>query len=392
MTTAVTQYQEQQKQLSVELGKLCPVMARFSRNGDEAVARRIQSAIVAATYNNPKLLSCDIRSLQVAALQCAMYGLEPDTPLQLCHIIPYSNQAKLIHGYRGLIHLAHNAGEIAQITARVVHKEDAFSLKYTIDGTVMDHTPDPEAEPDSADYQGAYMWVKMRDPNIPPILHYMTKKEIDKRMVAAPGGKTSDSPWKKWPDTMRAKTVIKGGIRFIPLSPERMERFQLLNRAITEDSQVEAKGAAAIVPVDIKAALESATPLDPGMAVPTPSGSKSQRMAKEMKSGAPAPDPNAPTEPEPTEPEPNSEPEEPEDTGKVVLQQPSLDIIADVGGLKVPALREIVSNAIPKMDPSYISAMRVEVQRKCGGSADVGKWNKEALAYAVAVIKMNVVV
>lgn len=389
MTQAVAQYQEQQKALSVELGKLVPVMSRFSASGDDRAAVRIQTAIVAATYGNTKLLSCDIKSLQVAALQCAMYGLEPDTPLQLCHIIPYGNQAKLIHGYRGLIHLAHNAGEIAQIVGRVVHKEDAFSIKYTIDGTEMEHTPDPEAEPDSADYQGAYMWVKMRDPNIPPILHYMTKKEIDKRMKAAPGGGSGDSPWKKWPDTMRAKTVIKGGIRFIPLSPERMERFQLLNRAITEDSQVEAKGAAAIVPVDIKAALDAATSLDPDMAVGTPTGSKSDRMASQMGSSAkPEPDPDPQSTPEPTKPTEDAEPE----PGRVVLQEPSLDITSDVGDLKAPELKQIVSNAIPKMDVAYVTAIRSAVQDKCKCSGDVGKWNKEALSYAVALIKMNVVV
>lgn len=390
MTTAITEYQEKQKALSVELGKLVPVMSRFAADGNDRAAIRIQTAIVAATYGNPKLLSCDIRSIQVAALQCAMYGLEPDTPLQLCHIIPYGNQAKLIQGYRGLIHLAHNAGEIAQIVGRVVHKEDAFSIRYTIEGTVMDHTPDPEAEPDSADYQGAYMWVKMRDPNIPPILHYMTKKEIDKRQKAAPGGSSGDSPWKKWPDTMRAKTVIKGGIRFIPLSPERMERFQLLNRAITEDSQVEAKGAAAIVPVDIKAALDAATDLDPTMAVSTPSGSKSDRMAKQMAPSAkPEPDPDPKNPPEPTKPD---ETAKLEDTGRVKLQEPSTVIAADVDDLKVPELKQIVSNAIPKMDVAYTTAIRLAVQEKCQCSTDVGKWNKEALAYAVALIKMNVVV
>ena len=102
----------------------------------ERMLRVMQNAI----SKNPKLLECTDTSIVAAIVVASELGLEPNTPLQHCFIIPYSNwnkerkeavmEATLQIGYPGLMLLAENSGRIKAIyPPETVHENDDFRIE-----------------------------------------------------------------------------------------------------------------------------------------------------------------------------------------------------------------------------------------------------------------------
>src|SRR5262245_66687472 len=71
----------------------------------------------------PLLQKCDPNTLCGAVVQASILGLEPNSVLGECYILPYWNskanryEAQLQVGYKGHCKLARNSGEIAMIEA-----------------------------------------------------------------------------------------------------------------------------------------------------------------------------------------------------------------------------------------------------------------------------------
>src|ERR1700733_5345712 len=84
-----------------------------------------------AVQNTPKLLECDRNSFFLAVLRAAQLGLEPDGILGQAYLIPYGEQVQLIPGYKGLIDLARRSGEVSNIIAKEVCRNDEFSVDFS---------------------------------------------------------------------------------------------------------------------------------------------------------------------------------------------------------------------------------------------------------------------
>jgi len=233
MTGELVNYKEKQTALQVELDKwesymtsnLCPA---------HVSAPRIIGAAVMSARSNPALLDCKEGTVLRAVIQCCQYGLEPDTPLQQCHILPYKKQAKLIVGYRGLIALAYNTGLIAGITAIPVYTNEDFEYRMTAQGAVLNHTP--MIEGDKGDFRAVYCMVKLVDPQADVIIQVMSLDQVNHIMMKSPSRNSDNSPWKQDFDQMAIKTVIKRALKYMPLSPEKAER---LMAAVAHDNAVD---------------------------------------------------------------------------------------------------------------------------------------------------------
>jgi recombination protein RecT len=109
-------------------------------------AERLARIVMTTVQNVPKLLDCTPESLIRCVLQAAQLGLEPDGLLGQAYLIPFENKKKqivectLIVGYKGLLKLARNSGEIASIEAHAVRVGDEFSYAFGTEG-FLKHKP-----------------------------------------------------------------------------------------------------------------------------------------------------------------------------------------------------------------------------------------------------------
>lgn len=206
-------------------------------------ARRLIKIAMQAYSRTPALKDCTPASFYLALLTCAELDLEPGVgPLAECHIVPYENkkakpprvEAQFQPGYRGLVKLARNAGELAGVHVGVVRKTDAFSYWTDEHGRHLKHVPSLEDNPGPLTH--AFAIFVMRDGTTQ--IEVMTKAQIEKRRQASQSGKnmTPGTPWVMWYEEQAEKTVLKRGIRLVPLSAERRA---LVEKAIVADNRAD---------------------------------------------------------------------------------------------------------------------------------------------------------
>lgn len=173
--------------------------------------------VVAAVSKTPELLDCTPRSIVLAAAQAAALGLEPNSPLGLAFLVPFKKQAQFIPGYKGLIRLAYNSGEVNWIQARVIHERDTYELDY---GTEQRLVHRPFIGGDAGPMVGAYSVVEMKGGA--KLFEFMSLAEIDairKRSQSAGSG-----PWVTDFEEMAKKTVLRRHTKTLPLSEEKLMR------------------------------------------------------------------------------------------------------------------------------------------------------------------------
>lgn len=178
-----------------------------------------------AITRNKKLAQCTDLSILNALATCGAFGLEPNTPLGQCHIIPYRNkhnggklEANFQMGYQGLIELARRAG--TTIRCGAIHENDevliregfneAFDISYSI------FKPRGEIV---AFYSMAITKEGIKIPKV------MTKEECiehgkrySKTYNKQTGEFSFDSGWRTAENPMCQKTVINQNCKYSPKS------------------------------------------------------------------------------------------------------------------------------------------------------------------------------
>lgn len=183
------------------------------------VDRLIRIAINAC-QKTPKLLDCTPESLCGAVLQAGQLGLEPDGLLGQAYLIPYKTTATLQIGYKGLLQLARNTGEIASVQARVVHEKDQFSYQYGTDPRI-DHTP-YQGEGDAGSITHFYSVLSYKDGSFQ--FEVLTKAEVDSVMSKAQA--RDNGPWVTHYDEMGKKTALKRNLKLAPMQTEKSRDLQ----------------------------------------------------------------------------------------------------------------------------------------------------------------------
>lgn len=180
-------------------------------------AHKFVRVVLTATSKTPSLLECSKESLLLATMQAAALGLEPNTSLGLGYILPYGKIAQFIPGYRGLVQLAIQSGEIMRVRGRVVRDKDKF---HRVEGLRPDLVHEPTDEEDDGSLKGVYSIAKYKDGDLD--FEYMSKAQVDairKRSKSANSG-----PWVTDYEEMALKTVIRRHCKRLPLSEERLVR------------------------------------------------------------------------------------------------------------------------------------------------------------------------
>ena len=210
------------RQMEPEIRKALPSMI---------TPERFTRIALSAISVNPQLAECTPRSLLAALMTAAQLGLELNTPLGQCYLIPYFNgrtqqlDCQFQLGYRGLIDLAYRSGEIITVAAYAVYEHDEFEYELGLEPKLR-HKPALEDRGAPVYY---YALFKTRSGGYG--IDVMTISEMrrfrDEHSKAASKG---FSPWDSSFDEMAKKTVLKRCLKYAPLKPE------FISAAATDDS------------------------------------------------------------------------------------------------------------------------------------------------------------
>ncbi|MCB1789429.1 MAG: recombination protein RecT [Gammaproteobacteria bacterium] len=180
---------------------------------------RMLRIALGALRTTPKLTNATIESLMSATMVCAQLGLEPNTVLGHCYLIPFDNRrqkrtdVQIIIGYKGLIDLARRSGQIESIAAHAVYSADQFDYAYGLNET-LEHRP---AVGNRGEIVAFYAVAKLKDGG--HAFEVMSKDDVD-AIMRKTQSKGAYGPWKDHYEEMGRKTVIRRLSKYLPLSIE----------------------------------------------------------------------------------------------------------------------------------------------------------------------------
>jgi recombination protein RecT len=194
---------------------------------------RMLGVALRSIQKTPQLVECDQASLINAVFQSAQLGLECDGVLGHAFLVPFKKKVVLIPGYKGLLKLARNSGEISTIQAHEVRQKDTFKFHYGLD-PILEHIPTPDDDPGGivafyavarlkdGSTQFEVMWVRQVNAIRDRSEGYRAAKQYGK-----------STPWETDYAEMGKKTALRRLCKMLPSSVE-------LARAISLDEEADA--------------------------------------------------------------------------------------------------------------------------------------------------------
>jgi len=190
--------------------------------------KRLITAALSVVMGDQRLARCDASSLLNSLLQAVACGVEINTPLQHAYLVAYGQSCQLQIGYRGLIHLARQSGEVTAIYAHPVCEPDVFKLTL---GSEPSLVHEPAIGSDRGDPTGYYAVIQYL--NGTKDFEYMTTAEVQSIRKRSKAG--SNGPWVTDFDEMARKTVIRRLLKRAPLTTAAARATQIDNlRAMGE--------------------------------------------------------------------------------------------------------------------------------------------------------------
>ncbi|CAB4156375.1 RecT Recombinational DNA repair protein (RecE pathway) [uncultured Caudovirales phage] len=185
---------------------------------------KFKAMMIMAVSNNPKLMECTPMSLTRATTDAAELGLSLNPNLKECDILPVWGPKGSVAQCRpragGLMKLARQTGEIADIYAHEVYENDTFEVEYGLEKKLI-HKP---ASGDRGNITYGYVvWVS-KDGN--KGFEVVDKKRIDRAKGASEGykafkaGNIKSTPWVTDEGEMVRKTAVRAGSKYMPMSSE----------------------------------------------------------------------------------------------------------------------------------------------------------------------------
>ncbi len=338
--------------------------------GSHEAAKRFGQVLILACLRNPALLTCDLKSLFLAALYCAQRGLEPGVQ-DGCALVPYKGKVTPIPQYRALVKQAVETGSVKSAKAILIHANDTVEWEEGENPRFV-HKPAPFGT-DRGPVVGAYSRIVLPDGSVE--IEPMDIKAVYKRRDASAAWRESQNPmatpWGQWEEEMVKKTALKNGFRTIPVAPK-------LRDLLESDSRLEG-GATVETVLDMDANVLDVTAVEgePESKPQTKADALAEMLAKggeqetqaetrEPEAAGPQPEPAAAAAPEPppqeAEPEPESAtqeaPPEPQDAGELKAKLKELYALAVKKDIVGQVLEQFKMNqwedflAFPEMLPT----------------------------------------
>ncbi len=195
-------------------------------------AERLTKIVLSCTSRTPALLNCSADSLLRAVFQASELGLEAGGLLGEAYLVPYGNQCTLIPGYRGLVKLARQSGELRSIEAREVYERDTFEVEFGLTPK-LSHRPFLDGDPGRVCF--VYAVAHLKDGGYQ--FEVMSHTQVEAIRARSKAGKSG--PWISDWVMMARKTVIRRLTKLLPMSIE-------LARAVALDDAADTGEAPAI--------------------------------------------------------------------------------------------------------------------------------------------------
>lgn len=177
----------------------------------------------------PKLLSCDVKSLFGAVIQCSQLGLEPGSGLGHAYLIPYGKECQLIIGYRGMIDLARRSGQMISLAGEAVYAKDKFEYELGLEPKLR-HIPSTD------DDRGALVYVYAVAVLVGGGRQFVVMSRGDVEKIRRRSKASSSGPWVSDYDAMAIKTAIRRLFKYLPVSVE-MQRAVIVDEAAERGEQ-----------------------------------------------------------------------------------------------------------------------------------------------------------
>jgi recombination protein RecT len=193
---------------------------------------RFERNLSNALMNEPRLLDCNPREVFREVAKIAAIGLLIDAQLGEAYLISSSKGPQARVGYRGLIKLARQSGDVALIYAHEVYSNDEIDCLL---GDEKKLTHRPNLFGDRGEIVGYYAVIKFKDgdtdfePMTPAQINIIRDKSDGYKAFKA--GKIKDTPWASSYDEMAKKTCIRRLMKRSPQSPELATALSLEDRA-----------------------------------------------------------------------------------------------------------------------------------------------------------------
>lgn len=203
---------------------------------------RMARLALTAIRQNQKLqqiASDNPTSILASVMIASQLGLEPNTPLGQCYIIPYGAQAQFQIGYKGILDLAHRSQQFKRISAYAVDEADEFTYQYGMEPT-LHHVPARKPTGNAVYYYAVYELT-----NGGKDFKVWSREAVDvhaKQYSQAYKAQKKDSPWFTAFDQMAKKTVLIDLLRYAPKSIEMQTAVQYDNASVSvraEDPELE---------------------------------------------------------------------------------------------------------------------------------------------------------
>ncbi len=176
-------------------------------------ADRLARIATTVLRQTPALARCTPESFLGALMTCSQLGLEPG-PLGEAYLVPYGTVCTFIAGYRGLVKLAWQSGQILSLRAETVREADTFAVHYGSDPRI-EHERPPLGSTRGPGI-GWYALAKLKGGGEAFVV--MDRAEVD--AIRARSKASGSGPWVTDYDAMAKKTCVRQLAKWLPLSPE----------------------------------------------------------------------------------------------------------------------------------------------------------------------------
>lgn len=201
-------------------------------------AAKMMRVVMTTVQRTPALLDCTDATILGAVLQCSQMGLSPDPLMGESYLVPFVNRKKgitectLIVGYRGMIKLARQTGQISTIYAEAVFDGDEFVYEMGLE-PILKHVPSEAEEREKQRLTHVYAVARFKDGGAQFVVLPVSKvNAIRERSRAAGSG-----PWVTDYEAMAKKTAVKQLAKWLPQSSELATAVGLDDRADASVSQ-----------------------------------------------------------------------------------------------------------------------------------------------------------
>lgn len=187
---------------------------------------RLLASVFGELRRTPKLAHCNKASFFNAVLQASQAGLEIGGPLGHGYLIPFKKEVVFVPGYRGLLFLARQSGEILDVRTGVVCEGDHFVYRDGLE-LRLEHTP--HAAPTTAKLERAWAIVTTKTGG--QYVAVLWKEEIDKIRSGSAG--RNAGAWTNFYLEMAKKTALRRALKVAPMSAR-------LARVVADDEAADA--------------------------------------------------------------------------------------------------------------------------------------------------------